>query len=116
MRAGLVRPFDLVTTGVTPKAWTARQDDTMMVEKSFMVELSFAKKCGVRPAGNKRPRRHFDTRFAPESLWDFKNQLRDSQLRSKREFSVEGTREATRPRQRENASGQPYRQTSRVNY
>jgi hypothetical protein len=50
MRAGLVRPFDLVTTGVTPKAWTARQDDTMMVEKSFMVELSFAKKCGVRPA------------------------------------------------------------------
>ena len=29
--------MDLETTGVTPKAWAARHDETMMVEKSFMV-------------------------------------------------------------------------------
>ncbi len=37
MRAGLERPLDLDTTGETPKAWAARQDDTMMVVKSFMI-------------------------------------------------------------------------------
>jgi hypothetical protein len=36
-KPGLERPFVLETTGVTPKACTARQDETMMVEKSFMV-------------------------------------------------------------------------------
>ena len=35
--AGLDSPFVLETTGLTPKACAARQDETMMVEKSFIV-------------------------------------------------------------------------------
>lgn len=36
-RAGLPSPFVCETTGVTPKACTARHEETTTVEKSFMV-------------------------------------------------------------------------------
>ena len=43
-KPGLERPFVLETTGLTPKACTARQDETMMEENSFMVSYGYEQK------------------------------------------------------------------------